>query len=220
MPWFGGKKGYDRARILADARRAVAKRAHTRAIALYEQVRAVEPRNTDVLRKLAAQRARAGQRAEAWRDCRAAAESLATRGFVDQAIGVYREFATHLPDEVAVWHALAELELARKRRPDAVGVLLEGRRRFRRRRRRAEALSLLRRAREIEPTHFEAGFDLAGLLARDGAAGPARRILEGLVPHVRTRRDRRRLRARLFRLRPTPQAGWRWLVAFVGGGSR
>jgi len=217
LSWFGGQKGYDRARLLADARRAGKRGAHAKAIALYERVREVEPENADVLRRIAVQRIRAGQREEAWRDCGLAAEKLSKRGFVAEAIGVLRDFAAHFPKEVGVWLAISELELERDRRPDAVGVLVEGSRNFRSKARRADALSLLRRARGIDPNHFEASFCLAGLLARTGARQPARRMLESLAPFARTRRDRRRLRARLLRLSPTPAAAWRWLVAVFGG---
>jgi hypothetical protein len=74
----------------------------------------------------------------------------------------------------------------------------------------------MRRARQIDPNHFDAGFELAGLMVLEGAAGPARRLLESLAPHARTRRQRRRLRGRLFRLSPTPVAAWRWLAALLG----
>lgn len=217
MSWFGGgAKGYDRHRILADARRAVSRGNHTKAIALYQRIQEVEPENTDVLRRIAGQRARAGQREEAWRDCCKAAERLTRGGFVEQAIGVYRDFAKHLPREVGVWEALSDLELARERRPDAIAVLLEGRRFFRSRSLRQEALSLLRRARKIDATHFEANFDLAGLLSSCGASAPARRILEELEKHVRGRKLRR-LRGRLFVLSPGPGTAWRWFSALVRG---
>lgn len=216
MAWLDGDKGYDRARILADARRAIARGKHLKAIALYERVQQVEPENTDLLRRLAGQRARAGQREEAWRDCCEAVDRLVKGGFIEQAIGVYRDFAAQIPDETAVWEALAGLELERKRPPDAVEVLLEGRRWFRSRGKRQEALTLLRRARKIDPTHFEANFDLAGLLARCGAPVPARRILQDLERHVRGR-NLRRLRGRLFWLSPGPGAAWRWLSALVRG---
>jgi len=217
VSWFTRNRGYDRNRILTDARHAAGRGASAKAIALYERVQEVEPENPDVLRRLAIQRALAGQREEAWRDCRSAADGMTKRGFVDKAIGIYRDFASHIPNEISVWHAIAALELERKRPPDAVEALLKGRHHFRSKRDRAEALSLLRRARQIDPTHFEAGFDLAGLLIREGAPGPARRTLESLVPHARGRRDRRRLRGRLFRLSPTPATAWRWLAALFGG---
>ena len=103
MSWLAGKKPYDRARILTEARRAAGKGKHVKAIALYGRVLEIEPENTDLLRRLAGQRVRAGQREEAWRDCRTAAERLIKAGFVEQAIGAYRDFATHLPDGTAVW---------------------------------------------------------------------------------------------------------------------
>ncbi len=219
MPLFRRQRGYDRTRILGQARRAAQRGAKVKAIALYEQVLEVEPHNTDVLRKIAVQRAKAGQREEAWRDCRAAAEGLVRQGFIEQAIGVYREFAGFIPREPAVWHALADLELQRGRMPDAVAALVDGRRHFRSRKQIAEALALLRQAHKIDPTHFEANFDLAGLLITAGAPVPARRLLDSLRPHAKSRRNRRRLRGRMFRLSPTPAAAWRWLAALFGGGA-
>lgn len=216
MSWLATRRGYDRARFLAGARRAVARGNHGKAVAYYERVHRVEPENTDLLRRLASQRARAGQRDEAWRDCHTAAERLLRGGFVEQAIGVYRDFATYLPDELAVWEALSDLEIDRDRRPDAVGVLLEGRQFFRSRSNLRGAITLLRRARRIDPTHFEANFDLAGLFARCGGRLPARRILLELERHVRGR-ELRRLRGRLFRLSPSPRTAWRWLSALAKG---
>ncbi len=75
MGWFRGKKSYDRSRIIADARRAAQRGDHVKAIAHYERVQEVEPQNTDV-RRLAAERAQAEQRVEAWCEYRAAAEGL------------------------------------------------------------------------------------------------------------------------------------------------
>ena len=80
MAWFGRDRGYDRTRILGAARRASGRGAHTKAIALYERVQEVEPRNADVLRRLSVVRARAGHREEAWRDCRAACRIFSMLG--------------------------------------------------------------------------------------------------------------------------------------------
>jgi len=216
MSWLADRQGYDRSRVLAAARRAVQRRDHDKAIALYERVARIEPENTDLLRRLAGQRARAGHRDEAWRDCRAVAERLEKAGFMEQAIGVYRDFAAHIPDSTDVWEALSDLELERARKSDAVGVLLEGRHCFRSRKQRQDALVLLRRARKIDPTHFEANFDLAGLVARCGGHLPARRILEELERHAHGR-DLRRLRGRLFVLSPGFRSAWRWLCALLRG---
>lgn len=217
MDWLRGEKSYDRSRLLKAARRAAKRGAHSKAVSLYAQLNQAEPDNIDVLRRISVHRIRAGSPEEALRDCRAAAEKLSDRGFVAQAIGVYRDFTQHHPRHPDAWRALSELELERQRSPDAVGVLIEGSQHFRSRKRRKDALALLRQARALDRTHFEAGYQLADLTWRAGG-GPrlARRLLESLVPHARTRRDRRRLRARLFRLSPTPAAAWRWLRAVVG----
>ncbi len=207
---------YDRERILKKARRAAKRGSHAKAARLYARIRRAEPGNADVHRRVAAHRIRAGQREEALQDCRAAAEVLARRGFVAQAIGVVREYTSRYPREVDAWRTLSDLEIERGRTPDAVHVLVEASRHFRKRSKREQGVGLLKRARGLDPTHFEAGYLLADLTWRDGDGREARRILRSIEPYARSRRERRRLRARLFRLSPTPAAGWRWLGAALG----
>ena len=216
MAWLAARKEYDRARILKSARSAARRGRHQKAIALYERVHEVEPENVDVLRRLAAQRARAGQHEEAWRDCQLVAERLTKQGFVDQAIGVLRDFAHHLPREIGVWTSLARLQFDRDRKPDAIAALLEGRAVFKGRKDREQALMLLRTARKIDVTHFAANFALAGLLASAGNKPHAIRILQELEGHTQGR-ERRRLRGRLFRLSPGPRTAWRWVRSCFGG---
>jgi thioredoxin-like negative regulator of GroEL len=204
---------YDRESVLKKARRAAKRGSHAKAAALYARLRQAEPSNADILRRVAAHRTRAGLREEALRDCRVAARALARRGFVAHAISVYREYTTRFPHVEEAWRALSDLEIERGRTNDAVGVLVEAARHFEKRRRRSIGIDLLKRARGLDPTHFEAGYRLADLTWRSGHGREARRMLESLVPHVRSRRERRLLRARLFRLWPTPAAAWRWLRA-------
>lgn len=218
MALFATQTVYDRKRVITKARRASKRGAHAKAAALYAQIRRAEPGNTDVLCRVAALRIRAGQREEAMRDCEIAARVLGRRGFVAQAIGVYRDYTRRFPREASAWRALAQLEIERGRTPDAVEVLVEASDHFRARGRRDERRALLEQARGLDPTHFEAGYQLADLTWRRGeGARAARRMLTQLAPHARRRRDRRRLRARMFRLGPTPPAAWRWLVAALGG---
>ena len=94
MSWLSKTKQYDRTRILRQARRASARGKHGRAADLYQRILEAEPDNQDVKRRLVAQRVRAGQRDEAWQDCQTVAKDLVERGFLEQAIGVYRDFAT------------------------------------------------------------------------------------------------------------------------------
>jgi tetratricopeptide (TPR) repeat protein len=218
MAWLLTETVYDRDRFLKQARRAAKRGEHAKAAELYAELRRAEPDNMDFVRRAAMHRIRGGTPDEALHDCQVGATKLARRGFIAEAIGVLREFAKRHPQHVDVWKSIAALEIERKRQPDAVGVLVEGSRHFRSRSRTQDGLELLTRARLMDPTHFEASFELADLTwRRGGGARVARRLLESLVPHARTRRDRRRLRARQLRLCPTPAAAWRWLAALLGG---
>jgi tetratricopeptide (TPR) repeat protein len=216
MGWFGRQRSYDRVRLLDQAARARRRGRRKRAIALYRQVLAAQPDDAQVHRRIAPLLAQTRQPDEAWKSYRLAAAQLARQGFVDQAIGVYREATSYLARDRRVWLALADLEVERGRRIDATHALLEGSRHLRSRRTRQEALALLLKAREIEPKAFEPSFELGGLLARAGSKQKARRILEDLLPRARGR-QLRRLRGRLFRMSPTPAAAWRWLAAAARG---
>jgi len=208
------KKTYDRNRLLRQASRARMRRRWTKAIALYQEILVREPDNPEILRKVAPLLARAKRDDEAWQTYRKAAERLSSRGFAEQSIGLYREASGYLPREPAVWKALAELEVARGRRADAVSVLLTGRRHFRSSRLRGEALQLLQLARKIDPGNFDVDFDLAALLANSGARPRARKLLEELAARSRAR-QLRRVRARLFVLFPSPRSAWGWVSSLV-----
>jgi thioredoxin-like negative regulator of GroEL len=208
------KKVYDRQRILAQAARARKRRRWGKAIALYQQILSREPDNPEILRKVAPLLAKAKQNDEAWKSYRRAAEQLSARGFSEQAIGLYREAAGYLPREVAVWTALAEQEVARGRRADAIAVLLAGRRHFRSWRARGNAIELLHCARKIDRENFEVDFDLAALLANSGARPRARQLLEALAARSQAG-ELRRVRARLFVLFPSPRSAYGWVTSLV-----
>jgi tetratricopeptide (TPR) repeat protein len=214
MGWLRRKRSYDRTRLLERATKAAGRRRHKRAIALYREILAVDPNDLQVHRKIAPLLARTRQNADAWESYRRAAGQLSQQGFIEQAIGIYREASVHLSREHRLWLALAELEVKRGRPVDAVNALLDGSRRLRSRRTRGDALTLLQRARAIQPNAFEPGYQLAGLLASIGARDRAIRLLQELAVRARGR-ELRRARWRLFSLSPTPAAAWRWLTAAV-----
>jgi thioredoxin-like negative regulator of GroEL len=208
------KKVYDRQRIVAQAARARKRRRWGKAIALYQQVLTHEPDNPEILRKVAPLLAKTKQNDEAWKSYRKAAQRLTDRGFSEQAIGLYREACDSLPREVAVWKALAELEVARGRRADAIAVLLAGRRHFGSWRARGKAIELLHYARKIDRENFDVDFDLAVLLANSGARPRARQLLEALAARSHAR-ELRRVRARLFVLFPSPRSAYGWVASLV-----
>ena len=100
---FARNRRYDRARLLAEATRARQKGKAQKAVALYREILGAEPGNVDVHRRLAPLLARTRRHEEAWTSYRRAAEGLEQQGFVERAIGVYREAAHHMPRESAAW---------------------------------------------------------------------------------------------------------------------
>jgi tetratricopeptide (TPR) repeat protein len=210
---LGRKRRYDRSRLLTDAASAQRKGKLRKAVDLYREVLAVEPGNVDLERKLAPLLAKTKQREEAWASYKRAAEGLAQHGMLDQAVGVYREGAQHLPRQGELWLALANLEVKRGRKPDAVQALLHGAAKLRARKDRALAIRLLERARELEPGAFEVGFELAGRLAGAGKRERALQLLEQLAAR-KSGRVLRRVRGRQHRIAPGPAAAWRWIRAF------
>jgi hypothetical protein len=107
-----------------------------------------------------------------------------------------------------LWKDLAALELKRGRRVDAVEALLKGRRRFRGRRSRAEAIELLVAAHHIDPINLAVTFDLASQLARSGDRPRALALLDGLAAARPS--DGRRIRAKQFRISPGLHTAWYW----------
>lgn len=215
MRVFGRKKrGYDRSRLLADAGAAQRRGKLRKAAALYREVLAVEPGNVDIERKLAPLLARTGDRDGAWASYRRSARGLEDNGFVDRAIGVYREAAQHLPRKPELWLALAELEAKRGRRADAAHALLAGARALGSRKDRPQAIRLLERAHQLDPGAFEVGLELAARLAQSGKRERALRLLDDLARR-KSGRLLRRVRARQLYLAPGPRTAWRWLHALV-----
>ncbi|UCE85773.1 MAG: tetratricopeptide repeat protein, partial [Deltaproteobacteria bacterium] len=181
MAPFARSDAYDRARILAEATRAQGKRRRRKAIALYRRVLTVEPENAELHARLAPLLAETGQWFDALQSFRQAAEGYLRSGRPERAVAAYREAARHLPREVEVWRAIGELQRAQGRNREAIQALLEGRRQFRSRELRPQAIYLLRRVREIDPGHVDATLDLARELARNRQADESSLILQALA---------------------------------------
>lgn len=215
MALFHRKRTYDRGLMLEKAARAARRRGlrqKRKALELYRQVLKHEPDNADLHRKIALLFVKTKDPSNALESYQQAIAVLTQRGFFDRAVGVCHEALRYLPREVSVWEDLAALEVERGRKIDAVEALLRGRRQFRGRRYRAEAMELLTSAHNIDPFHLAVNFDLASLLARSGARPRALALLEGLVTahpsHVR------RIRAKQFRIEPSVHTAWLWCRSF------
>jgi len=211
-----GKTHYDRRRIMARAAQAREKRKYKKAITLYRQVLEHEPKSTELHRKLAPLLAQTKQESEAKASYSVVLSALMRDGFSEQVGGLYREALSYMPLHVELWAELAELQVKRQLRADAVQTLLEGRRRFRSRKYRSQAIRLLLLVQEVEPYHLEGTLDLAGLLSRSGGVRQALGLLDGLAGRTRGR-SLRRVRGRQLRLRPGFGTAGRWMRALALG---
>jgi tetratricopeptide (TPR) repeat protein len=98
-----GRNAYDRNRLLEQAQSARNRGRRKRAIALYQRILVVDPADQVVHRKIAPLLARSKRLPEAWDSYRRVAGQLQRQGFVDQAIGVYREASSWLWRERKLW---------------------------------------------------------------------------------------------------------------------
>jgi tetratricopeptide (TPR) repeat protein len=210
------KESYDRSRLLNQAARARRRGNLKKAVELYRRVLVVEPRNAELHRRMAPLLARTKKPDESLKSYRLAAGELIRGGFIEQAIGVYREALQQLPPQRELFIALSDLELERGRKPDAIDALLEGRKKFRRRRDRSDATVLLLRVRKLDPHHLDAALDLAVILAKTGQRNQALRLLDEQAARRRGP-ELRRVRARSFRLAPNFGTGLRWMQALFRG---
>jgi tetratricopeptide (TPR) repeat protein len=201
---------YDREHLLETAARARARNRRRKAIALYRHVLAVERGNTDLHAKLAPLLAETGQHFDAWNSFRNTAQAALRDGRDDKALAIYREASQHLPREIQVWQALARQLSKGGDDAEAIETLIEGSRHFRTPYLRPQAIHLLRRARAIDPWHFECVLELAGLLGRSDQREEARMLLDGLAERAGGRRLDRVRRAQL-RLDPGLRTAWQFL---------
>ncbi len=206
---------FDRELILEQASRARSRRQWPRAIALYRQLLAVEPNSVEIHERIAPLLAATRQDFDAWNSYRAIAHAALREGREDRAIAVFREAAHALPQEIQAWQGLARL-LVRQSEPDAaIEVLLEGSRQFRSHWLRPQAIHLLRRARAIDPWHFETVLELALHLGRADQQVEASLLLEGLAERCQDR-QLRRVRAAALSVAPGARSLVRWLTSWRG----
>ncbi len=216
MALLNRSKSYDRNRILGDAATARKKGKTKKALGLYLRVLEHEPANPDLHRRAAPLLAEMKQNEQSVKSYRRAVERMVTQGFMEQATGLYREALSYMPQDAELWVSLADLQVRRDMRPDAMESLLKGRSQFRKKQHWPQAIRLLVLARKLDAYAFAPNYDLACLLARANAKDRALRILAQLAGHVRGRLLRR-VRGKLFRLSPSLGAAWRWIRALFAG---
>jgi tetratricopeptide (TPR) repeat protein len=208
MAW--GRPQYDRRQVLEQAAADAARGRRRRAIEGYRRVLVNEPANPELHQRLAPLLAKDGQAFDAWLSFRTVAQAHLRHKKLREARDVWRQAAEALPDRVDAWLAVARAERRLGHDDAALHALLAGRRRMRRRR--AEAIHLLRQAHELRPWDPDVVIDLARLLARSRQRAEAEALLEELARRSPVR-VRRRVRRVHWRIAPSLGTAWLWLRA-------
>ena len=214
---FGSKAPQTRSEIIAEADQARAKGKVKKAIAGYRKALELDPKDPVVHGKLAPLLARSKQPEAALESFRAAAQGHLDKGFADKALAVYAQAAEVFPREVSLWQQMAQLNVSKGTRAEAVRALLRGRFQLHRKADRPGAITLLREVLALDPMLFEVKLDLGLQLAREDQKSEAMKLLNPMALDVRDRRQLHRLRWTLLRVSPSVGAWGRWLRALVLG---
>lgn len=213
---FRQKAPPTRSELITEADQARAKGRLKKAIAGYRKALELEPQDPVVHGKLAPLLARTEEPEAALESFHAAAKGHLDKGFADKALAIYTQAADTFPHRVSLWRQVAQLNVEKGRRADAVKALLRGRLHLTRKEERLDAITLLREALGLDPGLFEAKLDLARLLAHLGQRAEAMALLEPMVQGL-TGRPLRRVRWTQARVSPGLGVWWRWLRAVLRG---
>src|SRR5256885_7363859 len=121
------KKVYDRATVLDKADRARGRGSVRKAIRGYSTILQNDPADHQVHARVAPLYAKTRRWDEARKSFDAAGEGFLKQGFADKAIAVWTAAAQHFPEDVEYWERIANEQLRRGRRADAVNALLQRR---------------------------------------------------------------------------------------------
>ncbi len=214
---FGKKEPPTRSELIIEADRARSKGKLKKAIAGYRKALELEPKDPAVHVKLAPLLARVNESEASLQSFRAAAQGHLDKGFTDKALAVYTQAAETFPAQVSLWQQVAQMNIARGRRADAVRMFLRGRILLSGKNERREAIALLKEALALEPTLFDPRLDLALLLARQNQPAEAMALLEPMAKQLKGR-QLRQVRWTMLRVSPGLGSAWRWLrVALARG---
>lgn len=208
---FFRKKPYDRSTTLAAADKARGRGSIKKAVVAYSQILAREPDDHQVHARIAPLLARIHRWKEARESFDAAGAGYLKAGFADKAIALWTVAATHFPEDVEYWERIANEQVRRGRKADAIKSLLDGRAMLRARRQRPLAILLLRQVLSLQPIHFETTLDLARLLSAEGETAEASKLLQNLRRYAHGP-NVRRLRAAQFRISPGLRAAIDWIA--------
>lgn len=207
------RKPYDRGTAIATADKAKAGGRIRKAVKWYRKVLDKEPHDPNVRAKIAPLLARLGKHDESRASFDMAAGGFLAQGFSPKAIAIWTVAAQTYPEHVQYWERIANEQVIRGKKADAVLALLGGRKQLRKKRQRHLAATLLRQVLELEPGNVEATLDLAGLLRVDGSRDEAKSLLKSALLRVGRGPLRRKVRFAQFRLEPSFRGALDWALA-------
>lgn len=212
MGLFGQGTQYDRTLFLRKAREELRNGKFKRALPLLRQIMAREPNNPELHALIAPALAARGHGFEAWESYQIAAAALYKHGNKSAALDLHIDASRRLPHSFDTWVRRAELERELSKQDAAIKTLLAARKCFKKRRHRAQAISLLRRALEINPKANAVILDLVGLLAQSGQKEEALFLLESLARDSRGQ-DLKAVCKAQWTVLPSVANTWRWMRA-------
>ena len=217
MPFFSRHIPFDRKRLLERAAQLEPGWRWRRALTLYRHLLAAEPHDPELHARVAPLLARSGRDYEARESFRIAQAGYKRQEDLRQLEATHLSASKALPKDADVARGRALFERSKGRPEIAMRTLVEVSDRIARRRR-GEAIILLREANQIESRHPAVLLRLARLLFRDGQPAEALFWLEQLEGRAS---DDQLLRARRLRLRIDPNFRnlWSWLRGSRPGGS-
>ena len=205
------RKPYNRMATLAAADQARSRGRVRKAISGYRKVLEHEPKNHQVHARLAPLLAKVRR----WEDSRksfdAAGDGYLAAGFADKAVAVWTMAAQQFPEDPRYWERIANEQVKRGCKADAVRTLLQGRSQLRSGFHRPFAIQFLEQVLVLDPLHFDAGLDLVRLLRIEGQKPKAQKLLSDLSREA-TGRRLRRIRAAQFRLSPSLRTFFAWVL--------
>lgn len=209
MPLFSRHIPFDRKRLLEKAGQLEPTWRWRRALTLYRHVLAAEPHDPELHARIAPLLARSGREYEARESFRIAQMGFKRQEDLRQLEATYLAASRALPKDADVARGRARFERSQGHPDVAMRVLVDASDRLPRRRR-GEAVILLREANQIESRHPAVLLRLSRVLFRDGQPAEALFWLDQL--EGRASQDEL-LRARRLRLRidPTFRNLWAWL---------
>lgn len=213
--FFWREKSYDRERCLADAAKAQAGGRLKKAVGHYRRVLEADPDDYLVHAKMAPLLARIRNFEEAWMSFKIAGSRYLAAGFSQKAISMYAQAAKFMPRNPEVWETMANVYIMQGRRAEAMHTLFNGHRFFRNGPERGKAVSMLRKAFELDPWNFEVTMELSKLLRKVDPV-ESTGLLEGLSSRVKGR-ELRKVRSAMFVAGPGFPAAWRWVKAAWSG---